>query len=762
MNEIKPTAVKPVLRIPRITDITATAVLFLISRTTALGMFPFGAAFFAAVYDKSIAYIGIIAVCAGIITSAGLSAVPKYLIAAILYWLFTKMYRRSNEVIQSAVCGGSVLLGGAVMMFAGFNGLYDIFLLCTESIISALMYIIFRRSRIISDDFSKRGRMSQEEYISAAITIGAVIAGLNGITIGPASVANIAAVYAILVTALNTSVAISGCTGLCIGFMSAMSSSDAVLMMGVYSLGALFASFMNSFKKIGCAIGCISGVAVTLIYIKNIYDVPLNMIDTFMGVMLFLFTPKIVHEYMRTFFTKSMQIESVSPNRRMREYLTMRLRKMGEAFNSLHECFMSVSEGRLKKYSDDIGTILDETADRVCSGCKMCGKCWQTDFRRTYKNVLELIGVIETEGGISQENIPPHFCEKCIRADSFIHEINHVYELYKRDVLRRSDAVVTRNLISAQYGELNKMFSGMANDIEEGFSFLEDEEERIVDGLDKLGIAPYEVSAVESMSGCCEVYLRLPPITNQNAVEGVISDVLNRSMGFEKTEEGLSKYVSKPNYTLDTAVLQLPQSGSKVNGDSVTVFVSDNRKFYAIAADGMGSGSEAQYESAAVLRLLTGFLKSGISIKTALGILNSALCLNMNNEMYSTVDLLCIDLYTGSAELYKIGSAETIVLSGDEIKTVSSSCTPVGILSDIQLDSKSFELAEGDIILMLTDGITEAGCAASRTDWIKKIAIKPFDNMETLAKEVMDAAVKKSRGIAKDDMSIVALRLQST
>lgn len=761
MNEIKAAPIKAPLRIPRLDDLMPSLLLILASRASALGMFPFGIAFFAASFDKSVAYIGILSVCIGLATSAGVTVFPKYLIALIAYWLFSRMYRKKDDVISSIACGVSMLVGGLAMLITGFNGIYDIFLLCTESIISSLMYVVFRRSNILNDDYGKRGRASQEEYISAAVTVGVFAAGLSGIKIGPVSLTNIFAVYAVMITALNSPIAVSGCTGLCIGFMSALSSSQAIIMMGVYGLSALFASFMNSFKKAGCAIGYISGTAVTLIYISNIYDVPLSMIDTFIGGALFLATPKVVHEYFRSFYSKSLRIESVKPEQRMREYLTMRLRRSGEAFASLQECFLAVSEGRLKKYSDDVGVILDETADRVCSGCKMCGKCWQTDFRKTYKNVLELIGIIETEGVLDGENVPPHFCERCVRTDQFITEIKHVYELYKRDVLRRSDAVTARNLISGQYGELNSLLLGMANEIEDGFSFLEDEEERIVDELDKLGITPYEVSAIESMSGKCEVYLRLPPVIRQTAVEGVISEVLNQPVTYERTENGLSRYTSKPNFTFDTAVLQLPQEGSTINGDSVTIFVTESNKLCAVMADGMGSGSEAQYESAATLRLLTGFLKAGFSVKTALGILNSAMCLNINNEIYSTVDLVCIDLYTGEAEFYKIGSAETVVLNGDDVETLCSSSIPVGILSDIRLNNQCIALHEGDIILMMTDGITESGYAVSRTDWIKQIIIKPHDDMEQLAKEIMDTALEKSRGIARDDMSVLAMRMLS-
>lgn len=756
MNEIKTAKVKPPLRVPKLKDILPSIILILASRASVMGVFPFGTAMFAAVYEKRIAYMGIAAVCTGIFTSAGMAAVPKYLIALMIYWMFTKIYRGRKTAVYAAVCGAAVAFGGAITLIAEHANLYDVFLLSVESVICGLMYIVFFKSQPITGNY--KFNATYEEYISTAVSVGVIIAGFGGISFGYINLTNVFSVYAVMITALNSTVAVSGCMGLCIGFIASMATSESMLMMGIYGFCAVFASLMNCYKKAGCAVGYVCASAITLIYTKNMYNISYGIFDTFAGCVLFLITPRLVQEYFRGFLTKSLRVESVSPDRRMREYLTMRLKRAGEAFLSLHESFLAVSESRLKKYSDDIGTILDETADRVCSGCKMCGKCWQTDFRKTYKNVLELIGIIESGGMLTAENVPEHFCEKCVRADLFIEEINHVYELFKRDVMRRSDSVVTRNLISSQYGELCRLFTGMAGDIENGFVFLEKEEERIVDELDKQGIMTYEVSVIESVSGNCEVYLRLSATARKTTVEGVLSAVLCRPMEFENSEDGLSKYSSRSLYTVDTAVLQLPRSGTAVNGDGITVFTTGQGRFFAILADGMGSGREAQYESSSALRLLTSFLKSGFSIKTALGILNSSLCLNMNGDIYSTIDLLCINLYTGDAELYKIGSAETIIMNGDEIRTISSVSVPVGILSDIQLDKKTLKLNEGDTIVMMTDGITESGCCASGTDWIKKTVIKPFETTQALAKEIMDTALEKNRGIAKDDMSLIAIK----
>lgn len=761
MKQINTQPLRLPLRLPRMSDILPTVLMILASRSNALGMYPFAIAFFAAVYNKDIAYIGILASLVGIATSAGLEALPKYFLALIMYWLFDKIYRHDNVTVKSIAAGVSMLLGGAMVLFIDFDGMFDLFLLLTESLTTVLMYIIFSKTLVVREDFTKRRGMSNEDYICVAIAAGVMLSGLSGIGYRGVSLTHILTSYILLTASLNTTATVAAATGLCVGFMASMTDAGTVILMGVYGFGAMFAGFMNNFRKVGALIGYVCAVSVMLIYAQNIYDVPLGVLNSVIAGAFFMLTPRRVDEHFRSFFTKSVQVESVSPVQRMKEYLSMRLSRTAETFGSLYNCFYAMSEARLKKYSDDIGVILDETAERVCTGCKMCGKCWQTDFRKTYKNMLELVSTIENEGGLTLENSPESFVNRCEHTEEFIKEINHIYELYKRDVLRRSDAVTTRNLISSQYNEISRMLDDMSCDITDGFEFLEREEEEIVTALDKAGIVPYEISVIESASGICEVYLRLPHNVSLSACEGVLSHILKRNVTYEHTENGLSKFSTGAVYEMDSAMLQLARDGFSVNGDSVTMFTVERSKFYCIIADGMGSGSEAKYESASACKLLTDFLKSGFNIKTALGVINSAMCLNMEQEMFSTIDLLCVDLYTAEACMYKIGSAQTLLLHDGDVKTVTSAAAPIGILADIRLDKKVITLSEGDIILMMSDGITESGCSISRTDWVKKILQKPWERMDDLAREVMDTALVKNNDHARDDMSVVALRLMS-
>ena len=78
------------LRAPSVRDVGMSMLLLLAGRASVLGLFPFGVAFFASCFDKSIAYLGITVLSIALMTSAGSAVLTKYLVAALLFWIYTR------------------------------------------------------------------------------------------------------------------------------------------------------------------------------------------------------------------------------------------------------------------------------------------------------------------------------------------------------------------------------------------------------------------------------------------------------------------------------------------------------------------------------------------------------------------------------------------------------------------------------------------------------------------------------------------------
>ncbi len=288
----------------------------------------------------------------------------------------------------------------------------------------------------------------------------------------------------------------------------------------------------------------------------------------------------------------------------------------------------------------------------------------------------------------------------------------------------------------------------------------EDLEETLIAELDKVGIMAFEISVIESSHGKMEVYLGTSKGTEVGKIENVLESVVETPMGYEcDSANGLMKFVSRAKFTADIAIRQISRDFSEVSGDSIDTFVTEDYKQYVILSDGMGSGKRAMFESHITLKLLREFLQSGFGVKTSIDMINSALCLKLDYECFSTVDLLCIDLMTGICEFFKIGGSESIVLHGPNVETVFSVSLPVGMLPDIKVQGQAKRLDDGDIIIMMSDGISEAGFGTVRTDWLKKEIKMPFDTMDEMSQSVIENAVKKSRDAVIDDMTVATIRL---
>ena len=154
------------LRAPSVRDVGMSMLLLLAGRASVLGLFPFGVAFFASCFDKSIAYLGITVLSIALMTSAGSAVLTKYLVAALLFWIYTRFRNKENLVLDAACVGGAVMVGGLVFLIYTYVGAYDILMLFVESIVTSLMYIIFKKAHGLIANRKKNARRPHRTSLS--------------------------------------------------------------------------------------------------------------------------------------------------------------------------------------------------------------------------------------------------------------------------------------------------------------------------------------------------------------------------------------------------------------------------------------------------------------------------------------------------------------------------------------------------------------------------------------------------------------------
>ena len=144
-----------------------------------------------------------------------------------------------------------------------------------------------------------------------------------------------------------------------------------------------------------------------------------------------------------------------------------------------------------------------------------------------------------------------------------------------------------------------------------------------------------------------------------------------------------------------------------VSGDSSMQFSDGFGNSYFIIADGMGSGNRAALESSMACSLLSKLIRAGSDVSTALQMVNTLLISKSTDEVFTTADILKLNLFTGKADFFKAGAAQSFVKTGGTVNTVESTALPLGIIPGAKISPVTLRLSDGDCTALISDGIPE-------------------------------------------------------
>ena len=138
--------------------------------------------------------------------------------------------------------------------------------------------------------------------------------------------------------------------------------------------------------------------------------------------------------------------------------------------------------------------------------------------------------------------------------------------------------------------------------------------------------------------------------------------------------------------------------------------------------------------------------------------------LKSNDEIFTTFDISLLDLYTGKLQIIKTGAPATFIKKKDRVDIINSQSLPVGILKDVDFNVYEEYLEDGDIIIMMSDGILEANEDIDGGEkWMKDLIMNIDSlNPKTVAETILSQAENISNGKIKDDMTVLVTKVWKT
>ncbi len=191
-------------------------------------------------------------------------------------------------------------------------------------------------------------------------------------------------------------------------------------------------------------------------------------------------------------------------------------------------------------------------------------------------------------------------------------------------------------------------------------------------------------------------------------------------------------------------------------GDTLTTVQLPEGQYMMALADGMGHGERAQAESRAAVDLMEDFLLARFEPEAALTGVNDLLLHKNPEESFTTMDLSLIDLTHGTLRAMKIGAADSYIRRGRRVLSVTGDALPMGILEKVRPSVTQMQLQDGDVLVMLSDGVADA--MGGDEMWLtREILMMDVRSPESAARRLLaDAA---AAGHPQDDMTVGVLRI---
>ena len=753
---------------------------FLIGRTSiAGGLLPFGFAFFAALYGTfSIKLLLAIPIIIGMATSGSVEQIYVSAAAMIIYSALSILFKgiKSRAMFkQACMAFGSILVPQLVM--TGLQGflVFDVLRALFTSFIVFVVFFIFRNASVLIDNPLRKTSYSSEEMISLAITAGLMLAGFGDYTFLGLSPRNIFCTLLILLFSYKCGAGVGASAGVAIGLTVSMSTTAAPLAIGSYAFCGLLAGVFRGLGRIGAGLGFVLGNAVLTIYMNGSQEVLVYLKEILVSLGIFMLVPQKLIEIATEPFNRELEVYSDKRGytRRVRDITVDKLDKFSRAFKELSKTFSEISETKVAANKQDISVLFDRVADRVCKDCSLCLYCWDRNFYSTYQVMFNIVETLEEKGFIEQCDIPHHFIDKCERLNEFVDAVNNVYEIFRVDMIWKSRIGESRGLISQQFDGLSKVISGLAEEINVEVTFYGDLEDEIFQKLIAAGLRPREVVVFRNKNGKFEVSILHKGCGGSRMcvshIEKLVSEAMNKKMTRGTDEyctqmrDGncLIKFTEVETLRITTGVARLSKYESSVSGDSYTFLNNGKGKYVIALSDGMGSGQKAAAQSKASVGLLENFMESGFDKDMALKLINSVLVLKSGDDSFSTMDVSIIDLYNGDVEFIKTGAAPTFVKRGERVETIRSASLPAGILSNIETELVHKKAESGDLIIMVTDGITDSFNGNEPGD--KEVARYLQDisgsNPQQIAEGILKKAYEAYGSKPGDDMTVLVAKV---
>ena len=462
-----------------------------------------------------------------------------------------------------------------------------------------------------------------------------------------------------------------------------------------------------------------------------------------------------------------------------------RMQALSEAFDALSKRFYSLSDRLKRPRMLDLRNICDESFGRQCARCRNRDICWGTEYDRTLETQARLAAQLHAGGKADAESLPDSLRDFCPHMEALVEDINSRCARLTENLLRSEQT----DVFAADYAAMAALLTEALEDERreaQDFTCNREAADAIYDYLTEQGVKVQGVVVGGKQSRRQRIIVRGADFRSidhcMDEVKAGLEDICGVKLTapvFEEEDRGAvmtlcseavlsAEYAGStvpaghgrnqplpPPLTKETAGNYQPPA---ICGDHIALFKTDNAYLYALISDGMGAGEEASLTSDICTMFLEKMLSAGNKVDISLRMLDTYVRSKnrgTGEECSATVDLMELDLMDGQAVFAKCGAAPTYVVRDGKVYKLHAPTMPIGILTDTPRKDLRFRTHPGDVVVMVSDGVTLGN---DECPWLMDLLSSPMPpNMDSLRTDIIRRALSAG---SEDDLSAIAIRVE--
>lgn len=725
------------------------------------GSAPFGIGLAASVTGPGAILIGL-ATMAGYLVR-GMTDALRYIAALVtvagIRWSVGGFKRVTRSRIFPSVTAflGTVITGSALILGDTPSPL-AVFTILSEGLLAG-GFAFFASTVCREWVGDERQALSQEAEVCLIVLMAVAMMALFTIEFGGIAPARILAWVAVLLAARTAKQTGGSIVGIIMGSALLLSTPQYAYLVPAYALGGMLAGLLSTQGKWISALMLLASTGIVTVLAENETAVVLALYEAAAACAIFLVLPPVAESAWERLFRTTKQLPEV---RSARQAVAL---KMGTAARAMVEVAGTVDDvsaqlAGLGAPSPD--SIYQAVADEVCRSCKSRVTCWQAHFSDTMDSLNHLTALLAEQGSVTEEQFVGRLSVHCGRLRELTARINAGYRehLVRESAFRRLNEL--RCVVTDQFSATAKMLEEFADTLSQPEWIDTETAQRIREMLEKQQIRTRQVVCRINDRSRMEVEILLDGKYQTQKREAFcrrIGELCGRSFSLPVIDyaDRVTRiaFTERHSFRVTVGTAQLRCAGEQLCGDAYECFEDGTGRMMAVLSDGMGSGGRAAVDSAMTARLAARLLKAGFGNESLLRLLNTALMAKSEDESLATLDIAAINLFTGELELLKAGAGMSLLYSKGRVSRLDESSLPLGILRDIAFAGTHDRLTNGDVLVLMSDGVSDNG-----VEWVEEL-LRDYDRdaggMQGLAQLIADTAHDRQPTEKGDDVTVIAL-----